>query len=544
MASPQQVGNAIGVATSAEEQRGRTLETIAIIGGTADLFEEMPEQLAIITGCMAQLAEGLRTNISRMDQINRALTRDVATLRYQTRARQDHSETDSDHGEPCEPDTSRQSEMQIRPVTSTPEPPESAHEIGDEPADQAEQYPERAVPPYPPLSPTPPPTLRGSVPELELCRAVDLHRCREACIMDVSQHHLLQPSWTDGVFYFVGAVSSTVFAILLLHELSVILNLYVFPRFGRRIDYLSKYGKWAVITGGSDGIGKQYALQLAKRGMNICIISNFENGIVETIRSQYDVEVKYMDIDFSSNEIYVQIEEELSQLNDIGILINNVGMVQSSPLPLAEADRKYLNKILNVNLTSMVMMTEIVLKRMVLRNKGLIVNVSSLSAKIPMPYFTMYGSTKAFIEHYSVCLTAELLGVDSNVQVKCLQPFFVKTQLLKGVEASIHWGESLPLVGRAVLDVQSFASSAAATFDVNSPAVYQGHWTHQLLSFVIPYSVGLQTMANFVVWLFKYLKMDICCNLCNGNHLAKEEKSFLQKLESLLETATVFFMMV
>ncbi|KAF6198075.1 hypothetical protein GE061_007821 [Apolygus lucorum] len=171
MASPQQVGNTVGVATSAEEQRGRTLETIAIIGGTADLFEEMPEQLAIITGCMAQLAEGLRTNISRMDQINRALTRDVATLRYQTRAQQDHSETDSDHGEPCEPDTSRQSDMQERPVTTTPEPPESAHRIGDEPVDQEEQHPERAVPPYPPLSPAPPPTLRGSVPELKPIRS-------------------------------------------------------------------------------------------------------------------------------------------------------------------------------------------------------------------------------------------------------------------------------------------------------------------------------------------------------------------------------------
>ncbi|KAF6203893.1 hypothetical protein GE061_002230 [Apolygus lucorum] len=169
MASPQQVGNTVGVATSAEEQRGRTLETIAIMGGTADLFEEMPEQLAIITGCMAQLAEGLRTNISRMDQINRALTKDVATLRYQTRAQQDHSETDSDHGEPCEPDTSRQLDMQERPVTTTPEPPESAHRIGDEPVDQEEQHPERAVPPYPPLSPAPPPTLRGSVPELKLC---------------------------------------------------------------------------------------------------------------------------------------------------------------------------------------------------------------------------------------------------------------------------------------------------------------------------------------------------------------------------------------
>ncbi|KAF6199930.1 hypothetical protein GE061_006228 [Apolygus lucorum] len=325
--------------------------------------------------------------------------------------------------------------------------------------------------------------------------------------MDVSQRLLPQPSWTDGVFYFVGAVTSTVFVILLLHELSVILKLYVFSRFGRRKDYLSKYGKWAVITGGSDGIGKQYAMQLAKRGMNICIISNFENGIVETIRSQYDVEVKYMDIDFSSNEIYVQIEEELSQLDDIGILINNVGMVQSNPLPLAEADRKYLNMILNVNLTSMLMMTEIVLKRMVLRNKGLIVNMSSLSAKIPLPYFTMYSSTKAFIEHYSACLAAELLGVDSNVQVKCLQPYFVKTQLLKGIGAFIHWTESLPLAGRAVQDVRSFASSAAATFEVDSPVVYQGHWTHQLLSLVLPYSVGLQTIANLVVWLMKYLKM-------------------------------------
>uniref|UniRef100_A0A0A9YVK9 Estradiol 17-beta-dehydrogenase 12 n=1 Tax=Lygus hesperus TaxID=30085 RepID=A0A0A9YVK9_LYGHE len=164
-------------------------------------------------------------------------------------------------------------------------------------------------------------------------------------------------------------------------------------------------------------------------------------------------------------------------------------------------------RILNVNLTSTMLMTDIVLKEMVRRDRGLIVNMCSASARIPLPYFTMYSSTKAFIENYSACLAAELSSVNSKVRVKCLEPMFVKTQLLKGLSTLINFLEGLPVVGPSVVDAPSFAASATATFGVETPVIYQGYWTQQLLSLLFPHYLGAALIADAVVWVIKSLKM-------------------------------------
>lgn len=92
---------------------------------------------------------------------------------------------------------------------------------------------------------------------------------------------------------------------------------------------VKSYGKWAVVTGCTDGIGKAYAEQLAKRGLSIVLISRTLEKLNEQakeLQDRFKVETKVIAADFTEpNSIYPNIRTQLADL-DIGILVNNVGM--------------------------------------------------------------------------------------------------------------------------------------------------------------------------------------------------------------------------
>ncbi|BES99267.1 Hydroxysteroid dehydrogenase like 1 [Nesidiocoris tenuis] len=307
-------------------------------------------------------------------------------------------------------------------------------------------------------------------------------------------------------FAILGIIVTSLISLRLLRAIWNLWRLYIWPNLRPAQDYVKLYGKWAVITGGSDGIGKGYALELAKRGMNICVLSNFENNIVSEIRSVYTVDVKWIDVDFSTTEVYERIEKEISQIDDIGILVNNVGMVQSKWQPLADQDRRFMEKIINVNMATVVMMTEIVLKSMLRQNRGLIVCMGSMASRVPTPYATLYASSKAFIENFSVCLASELS--ETKIVVKCIEPCFVRTQLLKDMTKftdflKSYWSWTFP-------DGLSFAATATSTFGViGTPVVYAGYVAHEILTLIVPHSIGKETLANISTKFLRWLTSEV-----------------------------------
>ena len=95
---------------------------------------------------------------------------------------------------------------------------------------------------------------------------------------------------------------------------------YIVPLFGYVHD-LRKYGDWAVVTGCTDGIGLQYALQLAAKGFNIVLISRSEEkleAVSKQITEKFNVKTKIIVYDFAKVDGYENIAKELEDL-DIGI---------------------------------------------------------------------------------------------------------------------------------------------------------------------------------------------------------------------------------
>jgi 17beta-estradiol 17-dehydrogenase / very-long-chain 3-oxoacyl-CoA reductase len=130
--------------------------------------------------------------------------------------------------------------------------------------------------------------------------------------------------------------------------------------------------------------------------LNFLMLKEMINLTIIHLENEYSsIQVKTIAVDFTDGQrIYVTLKEELSKLQ-IGILINNVGMLNGFGRRFGNVeDDKSIHDIINCNILSMARMCHMVLPQMIKRQNGVIVNIGSLSSAMPTPLLTIYGATK------------------------------------------------------------------------------------------------------------------------------------------------------
>ncbi|XP_065197236.1 very-long-chain 3-oxoacyl-CoA reductase-like [Sycon ciliatum] len=286
------------------------------------------------------------------------------------------------------------------------------------------------------------------------------------CIMDMLPACVRQ-GYTGDVLILLGLIYGGYLTYNALLQFTRFMRNYVLSSTA----HIRKLGEWAVVTGATDGIGKAYAEEFARCGLNVFLISRTQSKLdqcaAELAEKFPDREFRTLALDFSGGaEVYGPLQTVLPEL-DVGVLVNNVGMGYDYPMPYHEVSEDLAARMVNVNVLSMAMMTRIVLPGMVERHRGAIVNVGSASGLVPTPFLALYGGSKAFADFFTRAMEAEYAG--KGVTFQSVMPFFVATKLAK--------------IRRPRIDAPSpttFVRSAIRTIGVSSRT--QGYWVHSLIA--------------------------------------------------------------
>lgn len=277
---------------------------------------------------------------------------------------------------------------------------------------------------------------------------------------------------------------------------------YLLPRlwslcFGKE-DFVSKYGEWGLVTGCTQGIGKEYAMELAARGMNVVLVSRNKKtlGLVsQEIEEKYHVKTEVIVVDFTEPRAVETVVKEVTKLKiDIGVLVNNVGMLGPHFIPFLELEEKTARDMITVNCGAVTMMCHAFLPHMLKVNKGAVVNICSATSFYVMPYFSEYSATKHFIAAFTQGIRAELSG--SNVVIQEVDPGQMNTAMARDLIPLTSL--EAPLPGRLV------SSSILSLGWSNRTAGWWFHSLHRLLSSCLPLWFLSRFLRLFGYYQYRY----------------------------------------
>ena len=232
----------------------------------------------------------------------------------------------------------------------------------------------------------------------------------------------------------------------------------------------------AVITGGAQGFGLDIAKRFLDSGANVIIWDIDEKELLKASKELNNSNLKYKIVDVSNFNEVKKTVDEISNKNNIDILINNAGRTGSTS-SLWDYDVDEWNKIVQINLLGTFNCCKCIVPNMIKNNYGRIVNVASVAGKDGNANASAYSSAKAGAIGLTKSLGKEL--ADKNIAVNAVTPAGAKTRILDQMSKE-HVARMLSKVPRGrFLEIEEFTSlicwlsseensfSTAAVFDIS-----------------------------------------------------------------------------
>jgi len=196
--------------------------------------------------------------------------------------------------------------------------------------------------------------------------------------------------------------------------------------------------EYIIITGASSGIGYEMANQLAAQKKNLILVARTENKLQQMqaeLMERYSISVQYYATDLSNVNAAKDFHQYVKHENYLVThLVNNAGFGEYGNFLDASLDKEL--DMIDLNVSSLVILTKLFAKDMAARKYGRIMNVSSVIAYLPFPYQSVYSATKAFVLVFSQTIAAELEG--TGVVVTTLAPGVTETAFISAEMREIN----------------------------------------------------------------------------------------------------------
>lgn len=176
-----------------------------------------------------------------------------------------------------------------------------------------------------------------------------------------------------------------------------------------------------VITGASSGIGEALAHLFAREQQALVLVARRKDkleGLAKALNSKYGVKVHVIALDLQQIGAAAQLMNEVSNLKlTVDTLVNNAGFGVSAPF--AKSDASQTSGMMQLNMVALTELTHMVLPMMLERGHGRIMNIASVVAFQPCPYFAVYAATKAYVLSFTEALAEEMRGRGILVTAVC-----------------------------------------------------------------------------------------------------------------------------
>lgn len=192
-------------------------------------------------------------------------------------------------------------------------------------------------------------------------------------------------------------------------------------------NFTKKYGKWALVTGGSSGIGLEFAHQLAAQGMNLILVAR-RGDVLAThateLSQKFKIDVLPIACDLTQVNAVETLHEELRD-KDVGLVVMSAGTETTGHFTKVPLDRH--SQLATLNMDVPMRMSRVFGEDMVKRRRGGLIFLSSLFGYQGVPMVANYAASKAYILTLGEALNVEMKPF--NVDVLVLSPGLTKTEM-------------------------------------------------------------------------------------------------------------------
>lgn len=249
----------------------------------------------------------------------------------------------------------------------------------------------------------------------------------------------------------------------------------------------TRFGPWALVTGASAGIGREFARQLAAHGINVVLTSRRATeleSIGRELAHRSRVQYRVVAVDLTKDDALLAIDNATRGL-DIGLVVSNAG--DAIPGEFLTMNREDLQAIVRVNVLAHLDMAHHFGRRLAARKRGGLILVGALGASNGVPFMANAGATKAYVHSLGAALHIEL--GKQGVTVTVLMPGPTDTEAVKKLGI-----ENPPM---KPMGVEQCVSETLSALNANRAKIVPGRLIRTIFAMVPAPVVRSQTARMF-----------------------------------------------